>query len=129
MTSAASISFCKAWQMDQGRKNNCQFKMEDYEMNRILVSRFFEALGRLKAERVIRGVQTFTSLYGINRRNLWTLQRNPGSGMFHPCWLSILVTDFKVSAHWLLTGEGSFYCTGWDSSSVREYRMRRAEKG
>lgn len=93
--------------------------MEETSMDAILVGRFFSALARLKSDRVIRGTQTFTNIYGINRRNLWTLQKKSVGGLFHPSWLSYLVNDFKVSAHWLLTGEGSFYSPGWDADNVK----------
>ena len=36
---------------------------------------FFEAMYRLKADRRIRGKQTFTARYGINRWNLNSLEK------------------------------------------------------
>lgn len=73
-------------------------------------SRFFEALGRLTRgdEKVMRGRATFCRAYGINRRNLWAMERNPGAGILDPAWLTYLVRDFGVSAHWLLTGRGEW---------------------
>lgn len=71
-----------------------------------IVQRFFDALYHLKAARVIRGKQTFTRAYNINRWNLNSVEKNPSSKMFDPAWLSFLVRDYGISAHWLLTGIG-----------------------
>lgn len=74
-----------------------------------IVRRFFDALYRLKADRKIRGKQTFTRAYGINRWNLNTLEKEPDRDMFQAAWLAYLVRDFGVSPLWLLTGQGDFY--------------------
>lgn len=74
-----------------------------------IVSRFFQALERLKAERVIRGKQTFTRRYGINRRNLYTLEKDNARDILQLSWLSHLVNDYNVSPLWLLTGRGDFH--------------------
>ncbi len=76
-----------------------------------IVKRFFEALYRLKADRKIRGKQTFTREYGINRWNMNTLEKEPERDIFQVAWLSFLVRDFGVSPMWLLTGVGDFYQT------------------
>ena len=82
--------------------------MTQEEQNRI-VGRFFEALASLKENRRIRGVKTFTDRYGIHRRSLQRLQKNPGTNDFKAVWLTYLVVDFGISAQWLLTGEGGMY--------------------
>ena len=74
-----------------------------------IVKRFFAALYRLIDDRKIRGKQTFTREYGINRRNLYTLEQEPERDIFQPAWLTYLVRDFNVSPMWLLTGAGDFY--------------------
>lgn len=76
-----------------------------------IVKRFFEALYRLKDDRKIRGKQTFTREYGINRWNLNTLEKEPSRDIFQVAWLMYLVRDFGVSSRWLLTGYGEFYQT------------------
>lgn len=75
--------------------------------SQIIVRRFFEAVHELKSRKVIRGVQTFTTRYGINKRNFYTCEAQPERDMFQVAWLGYLVSDFKVSAQWLLTGEGA----------------------
>lgn len=74
-----------------------------------IVNRFFEALRRLIAEKKIRGKQTFTNRYGINRWNMITLEKEPSRDIFQPAWLTYLVRDYNISPRWLLTGEGDFY--------------------
>lgn len=84
-----------------------------------IVRRFFQALDRLKADKVIRGKQTFTLRYGINRWNMHTLQNNPASNIFQAAWLLYLVRDFHISPLWLIAGEGPFYAPGWDAPKVK----------
>jgi hypothetical protein len=86
--------------------------------SQIVINRFFEALARLKADHVIRGLQTFTNRYGINRWNLITQSREPSRDMFQVAWLSYLVRDFHVSPWWILSGDGDFYAHGWSASAV-----------
>ena len=74
-----------------------------------IVERFFDALRRLKEDKVIRGKKTFTERYNINRWNLNTLEKEPSRDIFQPAWLTYLVRDYNVSPKWLLTGEGDFY--------------------
>ena len=74
-----------------------------------IIRRFFEALYALKARKDIRGKQTFTNQYGINRWNLNTLEKEPERDIFQVSWLSFLVRDYGVSPMWLLTGFGDFY--------------------
>ncbi len=71
-----------------------------------VTKRFFQALRELKERKVIRGKQTFTRRYNINRWNMNTLEKNLESDMFQAAWLTYLVRDYGVSATWLLTGAG-----------------------
>ncbi|MDE6524705.1 MAG: hypothetical protein K2L66_04005 [Paramuribaculum sp.] len=87
--------------------------------SQIIVLRFFEALSRLKTDKVIRGIKSFTDRYDINRRNLHTLSADPTRDIFQPSWLTYLVRDFHISPSWLLVGEGNFYTPGWDAESIR----------
>lgn len=74
-----------------------------------LVGRFFDALSRLISEKRIRGKKTFTDRYGINRRNMFLLERDHSRDIFQPAWLSYLARDYGISPSWLLLGEGDFY--------------------
>lgn len=71
-----------------------------------VIKRFFEALNLLKAHKIIRGKQTFTKQYNINRWNMNNLQKNLSSDIFQVAWLTYLVKDYNISATWLLTGMG-----------------------
>ena len=74
-----------------------------------IVKRFFQALYLLIESKKIRGKQTFTRQYGINRWNMNRLEKQPESNIFQVCWLTYLVEDYGVSAKWLLTGKGGVY--------------------
>lgn len=86
-----------------------------------IVLRFFEALDRLKSDRVIHGHATFSNRYGIDRRNLMRLHDDPSSDIFQPAWLEALVRDYKVSPLWLITGEGAFLRDGWDLDTLKAF--------
>lgn len=90
------------------------------EQGRVIVERFFVALRTLKELKVIRGKQTFTNRYGINRWNMNTLEKEPWRDIFQVGWLYFLTTDFKVSPEWLLTGEGDFFRPDWDAEKVKK---------
>lgn len=77
-----------------------------------IVARFFEALYRLIADKVIRGKQTFTAAFGINRWNMLTLEKDHTRDIFQPAWLTYLVTKYGISPMWLLTGKGDIYQKG-----------------
>ena len=74
-----------------------------------VVKRFFEALYQLKADKVIRGKQTFTRRYGVDRWNMNHLEKDNSRDIFQPAWLTFLVEDYGISAKWLLTGKGNIY--------------------
>lgn len=74
-----------------------------------IVRRFFKALYILKERNAIRGKQTFTKRYGINRWNMNTLEKDPSRDIFQPAWLTYLVRDYEVSPQWLLTGQGEIF--------------------
>lgn len=90
------------------------------EQSKRIVIRFFEALQILKANKIIRGKQTFTKRYGINRWNLNTLEKEPERDIFQVSWLEYLVRDYMVSAEWLLTGEGSFFKENFDHTKLKK---------
>lgn len=77
--------------------------------NAKIVQRFFKVIYMLIDNNDLRGKQTFTNRYGINRWNLNTLEKEPDRGIFQPIWLTFLVRDYGVNSEWLLTGEGDVF--------------------
>lgn len=71
-----------------------------------ITKRFFEAIDFLKDTKEIRGLQTFTRRYDINKWNMLTLKKDPMNRILKPEYLSYLVRDYGISADWLLTGRG-----------------------
>lgn len=76
-----------------------------------VIRRFFEALYALKDRKEIRGKQTFTNQYGINRWNFNSLEKDMSRDIFQVAWLTYLVRDYGVSSQWLLTGRGDMFTT------------------
>ena len=74
-----------------------------------ITDRFFKALDVLKERKEIRGLQTFTREYEINRWNLNTVKKNPSSSVLKPEWIAYLVRDFGVSSDWVLLGKGNMF--------------------
>ena len=79
------------------------------EDSREIIKRFFEVIYALKEQKVIRGKQTFTSRYDINRWNFNTLEKNHASDIFQVAWLAYLINDYNVSSRWLTTGKGEMF--------------------
>lgn len=74
--------------------------------NEAITQRFFEAIEYLKANKVIRGLNTFTERYDINRRNLIIARNDPTRQIVKMSYLAYLVSDYHINPNWLLTGRG-----------------------
>ncbi len=79
-----------------------------------ITERFFKAIEILTNAGHFRGLQTFTSLYGINRRNLMHIRESPTNTVLKPETLVLLVEHHNVSPMWLLIGEGPVFQDGTD---------------
>jgi len=77
-----------------------------------IIKRFYEAMDMLIAGKIIRGKKTFTDRYGINRWNFNTVRQKPESDMFQLVWIAYIVSDFGISAEWIMTGKGGMFAAG-----------------
>ena len=74
-----------------------------------IISRFYEALDAIIAQKKIRGVNTYCRLYEIDRRNLIAQRKDLERGWFQVSWLVPMVREYGVSSSWLLTGFRSMF--------------------
>lgn len=82
--------------------------MSTTEMDNIIRERFFKALREVISRKMIRGKKTFCDDHAINRGTFYYVEK--GTYAFtNPSWLTYLVSDFKVSPLWLLTGRGNMF--------------------
>ncbi len=74
-----------------------------------ITNRFFDALAQIIAKKELRGIQTFTNRYGIDKRNFYKVKKDPEHFNLNYSWVYYLVNDFNVSAEWLITGKGKTF--------------------
>lgn len=74
-----------------------------------ITKRFFLALEKLRELRKIRGLQTFTRQYNLNKWNMVTLRNEPEGHILKTECLAFLVRDYGISAEWLLLGRGEMF--------------------
>ena len=51
-------------------------------------------------------VRSYCDPNGVDRRNMELLRKDPTRNLLQPFWLVPLITEYGVSAKWLLTGKG-----------------------
>lgn len=71
-----------------------------------VVNRFYEAIDKLIEVGKLKGKQTFCTRYGIDKRNFYLHKKESGKHNFNVSWLVYIVSDYGVSAKWLLSGKG-----------------------
>jgi hypothetical protein len=73
-----------------------------------IIDRFLAAYREL---RDVRGMSQaeFCAKVGADRRNFYTLLKNPARRLVKNEWLAGIVSSYGVSAHWLLTGQGTMF--------------------
>lgn len=67
------------------------------------------AIVALIESKQLRGRQTYCRLYDIDKRNFYAQEKNLHEAKLKLYWLVPLVTEYGVSAHWLLTGAGRMF--------------------
>lgn len=83
-----------------------------------ITERFFKAIQILIDAGRFRGLKTFTTEHGLNRRNLQHIKDKPENTVLKPEVLSILIKYHNVSAMWLITGEGAIFQDGTDTPPI-----------
>lgn len=74
-----------------------------------ITKRFFLAIDTLRSLHKLRGLQTFTKLYNLNKWNMNTIKNDPEGHILKTECLAFLVRDFGISAEWLLIGQGDMF--------------------
>lgn len=74
-----------------------------------ITNRFFQAIDILIANKVIRGLATFTRAHNINRWNLVTVRKDPEHNYLRTEYIQYLCKDYNISPRWIIMGTGAFY--------------------
>ena len=75
----------------------------------LITKRFFFAIEILILLGKLKSVNSFTTKYNINYWNLCTLRNEPERRILKVEYLYYLVTDYNISAKYLLTGIGNIF--------------------
>jgi len=75
----------------------------------VMTKRYFHAIDILILKGQIKGLRSFAMNYDLNYLSLLAARKEPTKHILKPEWLPILVTDFYVSADYLLTGRGRIF--------------------
>ena len=89
-----------------------------------ITGRFFEAMDYLVAVHIVRGYQTITNLWGIDRRNLAKLKAEPQRRSLHVEYIYYLERDFGISSRWVITGRGKMLLPGRFPQEQNEQKMQ-----
>ncbi len=79
------------------------------ETGQHITSRFFEVADALVSQGRLRGVQTLAKEIGILGSTLRKLRKQPEVYTLKPEFMPYLITEYGVSAEWLLTGRGEMF--------------------
>lgn len=74
--------------------------------NTDITGRFFKAVETLITLGRVGGLQPFCRDLGVDKRNFYVQMRDHSRNIIKAHWLSFIVSNYGVSAHWLLTGKG-----------------------
>ena len=77
-------------------------------------NRFFEAIAILKAQKKIRGLQTFTREHNLNRWNVNQVKFYPNRCVLKPEWIVYIHKDYGISVEWIVLGKGPMFDPDWN---------------
>ena len=77
-------------------------------------NRFFEAIAMLKAQKKIRGLQTFTREHNLNRWNVNQVKFYPNRCVLKPEWIVYKHKDYGISVEWIVLGKGPMFDPDWN---------------
>lgn len=85
-----------------------------------VLDRFFIAIKKLTEDKLIGGLLSFSTKYGISRSLMQVKRKHAGGPELPSSWLLHLVKDYKVNPYWVLLGEGGFYIDGFDLETIKK---------
>lgn len=74
-----------------------------------VMQRFFQTIDVLIEQNEIRGIQTYCRLYEIDKRHFYAQREDLGKGFFEVSWILPMISEYGVSANWLLFGKGQMF--------------------
>ena len=74
-----------------------------------IIERFYSSLDAIIAMGKIKGIATYCRLYDIDRRNFYAQRKDLDRGWFQVSWLHPMVSEYGVSAEWLILGRGRMF--------------------
>jgi hypothetical protein len=78
-------------------------------INTEITERFYDSIRLLLSSKKLRGRQTYCTKYKIDKRNFYKQEKDTQLSTIQFYWIVPLVTDFGISAKWLLTGKGGMF--------------------
>lgn len=72
-----------------------------------VVARFYQAVRYLINNGELRSLRDFTEKHEILYSNFHKAMTNNASQILQIAWMTPLITEYNISANWLLTGSGS----------------------
>lgn len=93
-----------------------------------IIERFFFVLHDMISNKYIRGKQTFTREYKINRWNFNTVEKDHSRDIFQMAWLAYLINYWGISSKWLMSGDGEMYITDKNGKRLIETIIRERKK-
>lgn len=74
-----------------------------------ITRRFFEAVVALKAIKAVRGQKTISTEMGVENSSMYKIKNHPETYTLKPEYIYHLVSKYKISADWLITGRGRMF--------------------